>query len=146
MNVGFILIACRILLALVFVLASAHKILFPEAFAQTVFQYQILPDILINATAITLPWVELVAGFAILFLPRHKAGAALLMLLLLGVFALAMTFNIVRGLDVSCGCFSTGTEADAIGWRNVVRNLGYMLLAAIVLAEQRVRNILRDFS
>jgi cobalt-zinc-cadmium efflux system protein len=143
-NPGFLILACRILLALVFWLASFHKILFPEAFAHAIFQYQILPDLLINATAITLPWVEFIAGFAILFLPRYKAGAAALMLLLLTVFALAMTFNIARGLDVSCGCFSTGADADPVGWRNVVRNLGYMLLAVIVFAEQRVRAVLRS--
>jgi len=141
MNVRLILIACRVLLGVVFLIACVHKILFPGAFALSIFRYQILPDSLINVTAITLPWVELVVAIAIMFAPRFKDAAALLILAMLGVFTAAMVFNIYRGLDISCGCFSAAAEADQLGWDNVIRNLGYMFLAGIVLFEDRVKSM-----
>lgn len=142
MSPRWIIACCRFLLALVFILASIHKIIYPETFAQTIYQYQILPDSMINLVAITLPWIELVAAVAILTPTSFKDGAALLMLLMLAVFALAMSFNILRGLDISCGCFSSG-DTDTIGWSNVVRNLGYMFLCVAVMGEQWITQKLR---
>ena len=139
MNVRFILVACRVLLGVVFLIACVHKILFPEAFALAIFRYQVLPDPLINLTAITLPWIELVVAIAIMFAPRFKDASAAIILGMLGVFTLAMIYNIFRGLDISCGCFSATGEADLLGWDNVLRNLGYMFLAGVVLFEEQVR-------
>lgn len=136
MSPRWIIGCCRVLLAVVFFLASLHKILFPETFALAVYQYQILPDAWINLIAITLPWIELVAAIAILAPPSYKDAAAFLMLILLGIFALAMSFNILRGLDITCGCFSTGDNADPIGWGNVTRNLGYMFLCIAVMGQE----------
>lgn len=137
MNVRLILIACRVLLGVVFLIACVHKILFPAAFALAIYRYQILPDAMVNLSAITLPWIELVVAVAIMFSPRFKDAAAVLIMGLLGVFTVAIVFNLLRGLDVACGCFST-TE-DVAGWDNVVRNLGYMFLAAVVLFEEQIR-------
>ena len=141
MNVTFIMAACRLLLGLVFLAASAHKILDAEAFAMSIYQYQLLPESLVNGLAITLPWIELVAGIAIIVSARFKDGAALLMLVMLGVFALAISINLLRGLDIACGCFSA--EGDVIGWGNVFRNLGYMFLALVILCEKQVHALLR---
>ena len=141
MNVTFIMAACRLLLGLVFLAASAHKILDPEAFAMSIYQYQLLPESLVNGLAITLPWIELVAGIAIIASARLKDGAALLMLFMLGVFAIAIRINLVRGLDISCGCFSAAGD-DVIGWGYVFRNLGYMFLALVILCEKQVHALL----
>lgn len=138
MNPAFIIAACRVLLGFVFLVACIHKILFPEIFALSVYQYQLLPDTWVNSVAITLPWIELVAALAVIGSPRFKDGAALLMLVMLAVFAGAMMINIFRGLDVACGCFSTD-PSEAIGWTNVVRNVGYMFIAMVVLLEQPIR-------
>lgn len=141
MNMRLILIACRVLLGVVFLIACVHKILFPGAFALSIYHYQILPDPLINIAAITLPWVELVVAVAIMFSVRFKDAAATLILVLLGVFTVAMIYNILRGLDISCGCFSAAAEADALGWSNVYRNLGYMFIACVVLLEDWIKTM-----
>lgn len=57
-----IMLAARLILGGVFVFASVDKILHPAAFADAVYNYQILPDSLINVAAIILPWLELVLG------------------------------------------------------------------------------------
>lgn len=55
-------IFARLILGGVFVFASFDKILHPASFAEAVYRYQILPDGLINLTAIVLPWLELIVG------------------------------------------------------------------------------------
>ena len=95
-----VLLVVRLFLGAVFVYANLDKILHPQAFAEMVYNYQILPDVLINLTAIVLPWLEL--------LPRLLfPGAVFLANILLLTFFGALVFNISRGLDVHCGCFST---------------------------------------
>jgi len=99
----------RIILAVVFIYASIDKIMHPHDFAKAVFNYQILPDYLINITAIFLPWLELILGICLL-VNFWMNGASLTAFLLMLVFMAAISFNLMRGLDVGCGCFSSTTE------------------------------------
>jgi len=102
----------RLILGVVFIYASIDKILHPAAFAEAVYNYQILPDALINLTAIVLPWLELLLGIALVSgvcLP----GAAFLCNALLITFFGALVFNLSRGLDIHCGCFNTSQEATS---------------------------------
>jgi rhodanese-related sulfurtransferase len=88
----------------IFIYASIDKIAHPAAFAKDVYNYQILPDALINLTALLLPWLELFLGVCLLtgiWLP----GAVLAVNGLLLLFLAAFVFNLARGLDVNCGCF-----------------------------------------
>jgi uncharacterized membrane protein YphA (DoxX/SURF4 family) len=114
--------AARILMGIVFLYASYDKILKPQAFAQAVFNYQILPDSAVNIAALVLPWLELLLGLCLLagfWLP----GATMLSTGLLAVFIGALVFNQVRGLDVHCGCFSTESSAGPAGVWTVARDL-----------------------
>ncbi len=92
-------ISARILLGGIFVIASLDKILHPGAFAEIIHNYQILPDILINLTAIILPWVELLLGL-FLVIGLWQPGAALLSTILLAVFWGSLLFNLIRGVNV----------------------------------------------
>jgi hypothetical protein len=64
----------------------------------------VLPDSLINLTAILLPWVELVLSLS-LIINVWISGAAVLGNLLLQSFFSILILNLARGFDVSCGCF-----------------------------------------
>lgn len=104
-------LAARIILGGIFVYASIDKILHPAAFAEAVYNYQILPDSLVNLTAVFLPWLELILGGCLIagvWLP----GAALIANVLLITFAGALAFNLARGLDIHCGCFTTDAGAE----------------------------------
>jgi len=117
----------RLILGAVFVIASVDKILHPAAFAKAIYNYQILPDAFINLTAIILPWLELLLGILLisgLWLP----GAALLANLLLLVFFGALLFNVARGLDVHCGCFSTSTEGTPATTWYLIRDTIFVVL------------------
>ncbi len=106
---GLLALCARLILGGVFVYASIDKIKHPEAFAKAVYNYQILPDTLINLTAVMLPWLELILGL-FLIIGLFREGSACIATVLMLVFLGAMIFNLARGLDIHCGCFSTSTD------------------------------------
>ncbi|HWR91980.1 MAG TPA: MauE/DoxX family redox-associated membrane protein [Desulfobacterales bacterium] len=135
--------AARLIMAGIFIYASIDKIVHPAAFARDVYNYQILPDALINMTALALPWLELFLGLCLLagiWLP----GAVLVVNALLVVFLAALLFNLARGLDVNCGCFSTGSDGPAMstGWY-LMRDVGFLALGAflfyVVFSKRRLK-------
>lgn len=105
-STGWLILIARLFLGGVFIYASVDKILHPADFARAVYNYQILPDGLINLTALALPWLELLLGVCLLT-GQWLPGAVLWSNGLLWAFFLALLFNHYRGLDVHCGCFST---------------------------------------
>ena len=106
----------RLVVGCVLIYASADKILHPQNFAAIVKDYRILPEALVNLTAIWLPWFELVLGVC-LYTGFWRQGALFLATSLLGAFWLALIVNYFRGIDVGCGCFtSTPSESAPMLW------------------------------
>ncbi len=100
----------RVALGVVLIVASLDKIQHPEAFAQNIANYRILPYPFIPGMAIFLPWLEIVTGSLLVLGMWTEASAALACGLLL-VFILAISQALVRNLDISCGCFDTNPAA-----------------------------------
>jgi hypothetical protein len=121
-------ILARLVLGAVFVFAGAVKVFNPQLFAAEIDHYSLLPVALINFTAITLPWVELLGGLLLLTGFWVRASATLLAGLT-GVFLVAVLTVLVRGLKIKCGCFGTvGTEF--VGWGNIALDTVLLALAA----------------
>jgi cation diffusion facilitator family transporter len=119
----------RLLLGAVFLFASYDKILHPQAFAQTVYNYQILPDGLVNLAAMILPWMELLLGICLIggvWLP----GATVVSTGLLALFIGALVFNQMRGLDIHCGCFSSESSDGPVGLWTVARDVTFLVFSA----------------
>ena len=130
----------RIAVAAVFLGACLAKIRDPELFALAVNRYRILPGEFVNLVAIVLPWIELTAGLAVLAAPaRLRAAGALLLAGMLTVFTIAISLNMLRGIEASCGCFSTRADAAVSDGWNLVRNgaLIWLALAAFLDAFRR---------
>ena len=121
----------RIILAVVFIYASIDKIIHPQAFAQAVFNQQVLSEALINIIAIVLPWMELILGFCLLF-NIWMTGVSLLTAILTFIFISTITFNLLRGLDVSCGCFSTRAEGS-MNSLTFIRDLIFLCLSFMLV-------------
>lgn len=125
----------RLILGVVFIIASADKIYHPEAFAKAVYNYQILPDGLINLVAIILPWLEAFLG-ALLLAGLWLPATVTLTNALLLVFYGALLFNVARGLDIHCGCFSTSTEgAPATTWY-LIRDGAFLLMGGYLFYKE----------
>jgi len=99
----------RILLGLIFTGAAFTKILDTASFAEIIKNYQILPEYLVNETAVFLPYLEYFTGVMLLSGIFLK-GASVISLCLLTAFTGSLIFNMSRGLNVSCGCFTSVTE------------------------------------
>lgn len=125
---------CRLALAAVFVYAAIGKILRPEEFASAVAAFRILPSSLVNLAAITMPWVELLAGVAIL-VPALIQSSALIMVALNTAFITAALLAIARGLDVECGCFSLSHAHETVGWWLVARDLVFLGMCVVVYKQ-----------
>lgn len=133
-TIPYVSLAVRVFLGVMFVYAGAMKIVDPAGFARAVANYRILPGLLVNPFALVLPWVEIIAGLC-LILGVAVEGGALVIGSLLAVFCIALALSLIRGLDISCGCFSTSPEARRIGWSFLVRDLVLTAMAWFVFLQ-----------
>ena len=133
----WLFIGLRFLVGGIFIYAAIPKILDPGAFAKTVFNYQILPEILVNPVAITLPWLELVTG-AFIILGIWLQGALIIYNLLMAAFIGALVFNTARGLDIHCGCFSQ-EPGDIINVGTIIRDALIFIPSAYLLIRVLTR-------
>ena len=130
---GPIILICRIVLGGIFIFASLDKIAHPAEFAKAIGNYHVLPFGLENLLALTLPWLELLAGVA-LITGFMVDGAAIMVIIMNIVFIFAISQALARGISIECGCFSVTTEGgDNIGLQTVIRDIGYLIMGFIVL-------------
>lgn len=125
-----VLLLLRFILGGIFLYAGITKIIDPVGFAQSIHNYQILPEVLVNPAAIILPWVEIVTGTA-LVMRWWIGGASLLLSALMFVFFIALAITVARGLDISCGCFSSTGEGK-VSWLNLVRDFVLFSMGAVL--------------
>ena len=119
----------QILLGLLFLIASLAKIVDVTSLASQVHNFHLLPFWSEHLVAMTLPWIELVAGLALVLGIRARAGAWLLGVLLAG-FTAGIVLAMARGLNFECGCFGTA-DGTRVGWTKLGENLGMLALAAV---------------
>lgn len=136
----------RFLLAAVFIGAALPKIAHPHEFALAISRYQIVPYWIVNIMAMTLPWIELVAGVA-LVLPGRRAPSAFVIASLMAVFTVAVFLAVIRGIDITCGCFSVNPDAQRVGWKKVAENTGLFAAAGwLLIQEARMMQLNRKVS
>ena len=121
-------LAARWILGLTFIYASYSKILYPADFAKIIFGYDLFPPTLINLIAIILPYLELVAGVA-LVCGIYPRSAVLIINMLLAAFIVLLSVNLLRGHEFDCGCFAFGnSESAATTEGTLVRDFIYLAL------------------
>lgn len=119
----------QVLIGLVFVAAALAKLGDLHAFAEQVQNFRLLPLVLANRVAMTLPWVELIAGLAMIFGVRARSGAVV-GATLMATFTVAVIAAMARGLDFECGCFGTA-DATRVGLLKVGQNVAMLVLALV---------------
>jgi uncharacterized membrane protein YphA (DoxX/SURF4 family) len=105
----YIALAGRIILGITFMFARFTKILNPSGCVYAVMGYKLLPLSMVNLFALILPWLEFISGIFLL-LGLLTGGSILIINLLIILFIFAMVSALARGIDVGCGCFTTGNE------------------------------------
>ncbi|MBA8795194.1 putative membrane protein YphA (DoxX/SURF4 family) [Friedmanniella endophytica] len=122
----------RLLLAAVFVVAGANKVLDLRISIDSVEAYQLLPAPLAHVVGVGLPFAEIVLGLVLAAGLVTRAAAAVAAVVLAG-FTAAVVSVAARGIDIDCGCFGGGgpVAPGQTGYGlEIVRDL--LLLAAAV--------------
>ena len=94
----------RVFLGLIFLSAGWSKIDSPLALLADIYAYQIpVPDRLAEILSISLPWIEIMLGAALVFgiFPRLTTSGAIGLLV---IYTLLTAQAWWRGLPIECGC------------------------------------------
>ncbi len=116
-------------LAGIFLAAAVPKILSPSGFSADISHYGLVPDVLLNIMAITLPWIEAVGALAILS-GFAAEGGMLLINLLIFIFMGALGWAWFTGLDIDCGCFGHSDAKGRVGLA-LLRDMGFLVLGLL---------------
>ena len=140
-NNSWVELAARWILGLTFIYASFHKILSPADFAKIVYGYGLFPEIFINLIAIVIPYLELIAGLALIigFYPR---SAAVIINGLLLAFIVVLAINLVRGHEFDCGCFSANQSGYSSSPKvTLLRDIIYFILGLQIILFGGIRRM-----
>ena len=141
LNNSWIELAARWVLGATFIYASYSKILAPAAFAKIIYGYDLFPAALINLLAITLPFVELIAGMALIF-GFYPRSAVLIVNVLLLAFIVSLSINIIRGHEFDCGCFAINADGQStFSGPLLIRDVIYFALGIYVFFYRSSRRL-----
>lgn len=126
----YLILTARLVVGFMFIMVGISKIADPHLFAKEIGNYRILPDILVNWTAIILPWVETICGLLLIAGVKLRANAIMIgvMLLLFNIFIASAW---ARGLDINCGCYSNIAK-QTVGLPKILENLGLLLFTFLI--------------
>ena len=120
----------RIILGIVFIYASYHKILDPEAFSKNIHNYHTTDNLVWveNLVALILPWLELIVGVFLIF-GVFLEGATSITIGMLIFFIIILSQAVFRGIDVHCGCFKTEADVGVTDLRmELIKRIGEDIL------------------
>ena len=129
MNIPLLEKLFRLILGGTFIWAAWSKILDPGGFAQVVENYRLLPLVWVNLVAVVLPFLELICGICLITGLMYGGSLVLIDIMLL-IFIILFIANIFRGLDVSCGCFSTDLQLKGNVFWYMLRDLGFLAMGS----------------
>lgn len=124
-----IYILARLLIGGMFIYTGFIHFSEPAAFAKAIDGYRILPSgFLVNLAATSMPPIEIIAGFFVVSGIFIEGGALAISGMLL-IFTVALLASLLRGLDISCGCFTTDPAAARITWWYMLRDIVLLLVS-----------------
>lgn len=138
------LLTARVFLGVLLIVISIDKIADPQAFARSISAYQIITGTPALVLATVLPWMELLCGLT-LAAGVLVRGSALLTGSLLIVFTLAVISALIRGLDISCGCFAQSASSGRLSWYKLVENAVLIALCAYLYSSRHHRFTLEEY-
>lgn len=139
MKSGFLLVA-SLAFGSLFLWSGVAKIKDPISFAEAIRNFRLVGDPFVAGLAHFLPWLEVFAGFAVMW-EKTREGAVLLLTFLLGAFTLAVAIAWARGLEIACGCF--GSEELTNYPAKIAQNLGMMVWGGLLWLSARYGRLVK---
>jgi uncharacterized membrane protein YphA (DoxX/SURF4 family) len=132
----------RLGLAAVFLTAGGLKVGDLAASGRAVNAYRLMPYETAKIVGAVQPFLEIAIGLLLLIGLAMRLSAAIAALLLI-IFIGGIISAWSRGLQIDCGCFSkggglTGGRTAQYGLE-ILRDVGFLILAGILLAKPRTR-------
>ena len=139
--------ALAILAGAVFAYAGILKVRDPLQFANDLSNYHILPWSVGIRLAFYLPWLEILAGLALIF-HRLAAGALAIAGALMLAFIGATIWTKMLGINVACGCFGAASSNLSFTWHLVLNGSILAVLIFLWFTRERVDFVapVQDFS
>jgi len=138
----YLTMLCRLFIGGLFIYSALDKIAHPEQFARIVYNYHLVPAVLINLFALAFPMTEFIGGVC-LIVGFFYTGSRNYFGLLMIVFVFAIGINVLRGVDLECGCFTVSSRAKSTGIGLIVRDLA-LFIPGIFLFFSRSRRWMLD--
>ncbi len=138
----------RIILGVVFIYASYHKILDPVSFSDNIHNFHITDNLIWteNLAALIIPWLELIVGVFLIF-GVFLEGATSITIGLYIFFIIILSQAVIRGIDVHCGCFKTEADSGVTDLRlELIKRIveDFILLGMAVVIYMRNKFLLRN--
>ena len=127
-----LILLVRVFLGGLFIIASLDKIADPAAFATSILNYKIVGQTLAMLIATILPSLELLCGISLILGLYPRTSALLITIMLVG-FTILIISALLRGLDISCGCFTQDPNVSKIGYMKILENVGMIMLGVLLL-------------
>jgi putative oxidoreductase len=125
----------RVICGFILLFASGDKLGNASTFAQMMTDYQILSPYLVPLASVVIPWLEFFTGLCLIFGFRYR-GAALVFCSLMGLYTLAISFDLLRGVDINCGC-GLADPTEKATWWSILRDLEFFSMGFIALVSPR---------
>ena len=103
----------------------------PQALADAIVGFDIIPESIALEAAIMLIWLELICG-TFMLLGLWARATVIVITGMLTLFEIGLISVVVRGIEVNCGCFGQFSEMQ-VGWNTIIRNLVQLVFCALLL-------------
>lgn len=113
-------ISLRVSAGLFFAAAGAMKAIEPHAFISAITAFALIPEPFVRVAAFAVITGEMFFG-TLLMLGIAPRAAGMVLITAMVLFTAAIISALVRGIELSCGCFGAAS-ADAIGPWTILRN------------------------
>jgi uncharacterized membrane protein YphA (DoxX/SURF4 family) len=133
----------RVLLGSVFVISGLDKIADMNVFVHAILHYQFVGTGVAMLVATILPWLEILCGLG-LILGIYPRPSSFIITVLLLMFTVLVGSAMIRGLDISCGCFTQDPSANKIDWQKIAENVGMILIGIYLLSVKNWKFVLEN--
>lgn len=119
----------RLIIGGIFIYAAVPKILSPQEFYLNILGYNIIGGFPAKLTALSIPWIELLAALGVIFGVWYMSSLRIFQGLL-SFFIVLLVVTLIRGISTDCGCF--GSASGQVTWFHVFGDIVLLMVTTFL--------------